>query len=222
MNPPQTDSTNSDTPKEEPTPVAVDGTDSEQKPAETPTQWAYKAEDQPQAPTTEAAAVAPNTAAEVPPTVYHDPVSWTASEYIAHHKSPLWYMGLAAATVALGVVVYLVTQDYIALGVVAVMAILFGVSAARPPQTLAYVIDDEGIGIGPKHYTFTMFRSFSVVDDGPFSSITLLSTKRYMPPLSVYYPHELEEKIVQKLSDVLPFEHKQADLVEHLMRRIRF
>jgi hypothetical protein len=43
-----------------------------------------------------------------------------------------------------------------------------------------------------------------------------------MPLLTIYYDPADEDKIVNALSDMLPHEDRQHDMVERLMRRLRF
>lgn len=151
-----------------------------------------------------------------------DSITWTASEFIAHDKSGGWYMALAVVTAAVGGLVYLITRDYISVGVVVVAGLLLGTYGARQPRQLQYQLNDHGLAIGPKTYTFDQFRSFSVVSEGAFSSITFMPLKRFAPPISIYYAPEDEEKIVNLLSQALPIEQRRLDAVDNLMRKIRF
>jgi hypothetical protein len=151
-----------------------------------------------------------------------DSITWTASEFIAHEKSPGWYLMLAAATLIIAVLIYLITRDYISVGVVVVAGLLLGTYGARQPRQLQYTIDRHGVTIGPKAYNYNEFRSFAVIQEGAFSSITFMPLKRFSPPISIYYAPEDEEKIVALLSDKLPFEQRRLDAVDNLMRKIRF
>ncbi len=151
-----------------------------------------------------------------------EPVSWTASEFIDHQKTPSWYLGLAAVTVVAMGLVYVLTRDYISTGVIGTVAILFGVIAARQPRTLQYQISDHGIQIGDKFFEYALFKSFSVTQDGPIYSITLMPLKRFMTPISMYYDPKDEKKIGNILSDYLPYEERSHDVVDRLMNKIRF
>lgn len=149
-------------------------------------------------------------------------VNWTASEFIAHHKSTNWYMALAGIGFLITVIVFLITRDIFSTAVVIVGTVLFGVMASRQPRQMPYQVDTHGIIIGQKGYPYGDFRSFSVVDEGPFSSIVFMPLKRFQPPLSIYYPPEEENEIVEVLAQHLPMHEHQHDLTEQLMRRIRF
>lgn len=158
---------------------------------------------------------------ELPPQSLQE-VTWTASEFIAHEKDASWYLGLAVASAIVAVVIYLITKDFVSVAVVVVAAVLLGVYGARQPRQLQYHLDDRGITIGQKHYSYGEFRSFSVVQQGAFASIEFMPLKRFAPALSIYYAPEDEDSIITLLSNQLPMEEPRRDLVENLMRRIRF
>lgn len=149
-------------------------------------------------------------------------VQWTASEFIAHSKDVNWYLGLTGATVVFTAIVYLLTKDKITTGMVIFAAIIFGIYGARKPRTLAYQLSRDGLTIGEKTYDFRQFRSFSVVDEGPFSSIVFMPLKRFMPLITVYYDPADEEKIVKILTNHLPMENRGMDLIDRFLHRIRF
>jgi hypothetical protein len=149
-------------------------------------------------------------------------VSWTASEYIEHEKRAGWFIALSLATVAAGALMYLITRDIVSVVVAVVVAALFGTTGARKPRTLNYQLDSSGVSIESKHYPYESFKSFSVLDEGAFSSVTLLPLRRFMPTLSLYYPPEQEDSILQTLANYLPHEERSHDPIERLMRRVRF
>lgn len=161
------------------------------------------------------------TTVAAPEDIMHD-VTWSASEYLAHEKSPLWYLILAAAVVVLIAIVYFVTKDTIAVITIGLIAILFAVLAARKPRVLQYTINAQGISIGNHLYPYHEFKSFGVVTQGAFSNVVLIPLKRFMPSLSIYYPPEDEERIVDALSHYLPFAPVTPDLIDRTMFRIRF
>jgi hypothetical protein len=105
--------------------------------------------------------------------------------------------------------------------VVAVVGVL-AVVASRPPRTLSYKLDNYGVHIGQKSFPYANFKSFSVIDEGAISAINLLPLKRFLPPISVYYDPKDEDKIAAIISDYLPFEEHKEDLVDQLVRKIRF
>ncbi|HSX34248.1 MAG TPA: hypothetical protein VLF62_01225 [Candidatus Saccharimonadales bacterium] len=149
-------------------------------------------------------------------------VTWTASEFIAHEKNPLWYVVLILVTVAIGAGLFLLTRDYISVAVVAVLATVFGVAGSRKPRVVSYRVDRGGISVGKIFHPYGSFRSFAVVDEGAFSSITFLPLKRFNLPLSIYFAEEDEHRIMDVLGNHLPLEPGQLDALERAMRNLHF
>jgi len=149
-------------------------------------------------------------------------LSWTASEYIAHDKSTSWYIRFAAVSVIGIGLIYLLTRELISVFLLSVTAIAFGFFAARKPNELTYHLDTGGITIGSKFYPISLFRSFAVVEEGTFRSITLLPMKRFMPPISLYYSPDDETALLDTFGSILPQEERQQDALDKFMHRIRF
>jgi len=149
-------------------------------------------------------------------------ISWTASEYIEHDKSVSWYVWFFLATAVIIGGIYLLTHEVISVILLSLLAIVFGVFAARKPQVLQYRLDDRGLTIGQKFYPMNLFRSFAVIEEGPFRSVTLLPMKRFMPAISLYFSPEDERAILDAFSSLLPQEIRQQDALDKLMHRIRF
>lgn len=150
-------------------------------------------------------------------------ISWTASEYIAHQKSAAWYMALAIGTLLLLIPVYFITNgDIVSLIAIAFVVIVFAVYAGKKPRELEYSIHANGVTIGAKTYAYHQFKTFSVIDEGAFSSIVFLPMSRFMPAISLYYDPKDEEAIIGTLSNYLPMDTQKRDLVDNLMKKIRF
>ena len=151
-------------------------------------------------------------------------VAWEASEYIHQHKGFRWY---ALYTAAIAVIIVLVNLFpggggiYITLFIL-IVGIAFGIYANRPPQTVRYSVSPDGISIGSKVYRYDDFKSFSVVSEGGMNSILLTPVARFSPPLTIYYSPDDEQHIIDILSLNLPFEEHSPDLIERIMRAIKF
>lgn len=149
-------------------------------------------------------------------------VTWTASEYITHSKSTGWYMALAAATVVIAAIIWLITRDFFPTTMVAIALLLLGIYAGRKPHEQSYALDTNGLTIGGRHYMFHDFRSFSVIREGAFPSIELTPLKRFAMYVTVYFDPKDEDNIAQLLSAHLPMEEPHANFTDSLMRQIRF
>lgn len=151
-----------------------------------------------------------------------EPVSWSASEFVSHQKTSTWYIGLGSISAIITLVVFLVTQNILSGIVVAMACMALGVFAARKPQIKTFVIDADGVKVDDRPFPYSMFKSFSVVDDGAVSCIWLRPLKKFMPTVVMYYAPEDEDRIVLMLDNFLPQEDRQHDIVDRVSRRIRF
>lgn len=149
-------------------------------------------------------------------------ISWSASEFVAHDKTPGWYALLLITAGVFAVGVYLLTKDMVSAGVVVVAAIILAVFASHKPREQRYILDDQGIVVGQRRYDYDDYKSFAVTSEGAFSSLVFMPLKRFAVPLTIYYAPEDEERIVSLLSERLPLEEHRLDAVDNLMRRIRF
>lgn len=152
-----------------------------------------------------------------------EPVTWTASEYIAHQKSPAWFVIFGVGVVVLAVAIYFITGgDLVSAVSVLLFSVIFGIYAGRPPREQRYVLDQSGIHIGEKTYSFSNLRSFAILDEGVFSSIEFMPLRRFMPMISIYFDPKDEDKIIAFLSEYLPIEYRRRDIIDRLMRKIKF
>jgi len=149
-------------------------------------------------------------------------INWTASEYVAHDKNMGWYALVVLVSGVVAAVVYFITRDFVSTGVMIVLGLAFAAFGARKPQVLEYSIDAVGIQIGPKHYPFTMFRTFSLLEEDAVHSILLMPLQRFNLPITVYYDPANEDGIIEALSIHLPHEDRRLSPIDNLMRKIRF
>ncbi len=154
--------------------------------------------------------------------VSEHPVQWQASEFIDHKKSTGWLGLLALAIVAVAAVMYLLTKDILSSVVILVAGLAFGVFATQKPRTLSYSLMATTIKVGQKQYSYDDFRTFSIMQDGPIPSIFLEPTKRFMPPLTIYFGLDDAEKIFDTLAAHLPHQERQMDTIDRFMNKIRF
>ncbi|HVX58723.1 MAG TPA: hypothetical protein VG964_03230 [Candidatus Saccharimonadales bacterium] len=150
------------------------------------------------------------------------PVSWTASEYIDHEQGLGWFTLLTLATAALAVVVYFLTKDYFATGVIVVVGLIVGVFARRKPRELKYELSADGLRIENRLYPLRIFKSYTIIQEGPIGNLEFMPLKRFMPPVSAYFELSDQKRIVAVLQNYLPYEERGLDNVERLSRRLRF
>lgn len=151
-----------------------------------------------------------------------DKITWTASEYLAHDKTILWYAVLAGAAVVLAALVFLVTRDKISTGVILLAGITLGIFAARKPHVLTYELNEQGIRIAGKPYDYSLFKSFTIIQNSGVPSVELMPLKRFMPPLTIYFDPQDADTIIEVMTNFLPHEQREIAMVDRLMHRLRF
>lgn len=149
-------------------------------------------------------------------------MAWSASEFIRQEKGGRWYAVYVAALVVLSIGVYLFTKDVVSTVIVgiALLGLLF--LSLRKPKMQDYSVEGGDLTIGRKLYYLHDFKSFSVLDESSVVEVTLLPLKRFMPPVSVYVPPDRADELTAHLADYLSFEPRKADMMDTILRRIRF
>lgn len=147
-------------------------------------------------------------------------VKWQAKEYITHDKNAGWYIGLAIVGIALvALSIWLQWWTFTALIVVSVISLLLYV--IRPPRELKYSVDAKGLTEGEKTYSFEEYRAFGILQDDTNFAIVLMPRKRFSPAVTVYFPKEKGEEIVDIFGARLPMEEVKLDILDKMVRKLR-
>lgn len=151
-----------------------------------------------------------------------DEISWQASEYIHHDKSPTWYASFLILSIIVLLGVYLILQDLLSMAVIGLMLVAVAVFANRKPRNLNYTLSDQGIAIGDQKYTFASFLSFSLVQEGDNESLQLTPSQKFMPPITIYFNHDDRSNIIDLLGSKLPYKEQSLDSIDKLAKYFRF
>lgn len=155
------------------------------------------------------------------PEIEDEPIRWSASEYIHGEKNKLWFFIFIVVVLALIATDILLLKSYTFSVLVLVMAIALVIYSRRAPQMINYTLSgSQGLYIGETLYHFNDFKSFGLIRDGEHHSIMLIPIKRFAPGVSVYFPEEAGEAIVDILGARLPMENLKLDLVDVLVRKL--
>ena len=149
-------------------------------------------------------------------------VSWSASEFLQHEKSIIWYLSAVAAIGLFALVLYVLTKDAIGPFSVVVLGAILLVAAGRKPRTVQYTVDPNGIVVGNREYDFDDFQSFTIVKDDQLECIALFPQKRFAPEINMYFSPEDGQKIFDILSEFLPFEQREKDRIDKFLHKIKF
>jgi len=151
-----------------------------------------------------------------------NPVTWTAQEYVHPDKSPLWFVLFVLVTLGLVATDIFFLKSWTFSALVIVMAIAVVIYTRRPPSTLTYGLSaKQGLYVGERLYRFDEFKAFGLIKDGEHNSIMLIPTKRFSLGVSVYFPPEVGEQIVDILGQRLPMEDLKLDVIDVVVRKLR-
>jgi hypothetical protein len=118
--------------------------------------------------------------------------------------------------------IYFVTKDYFAVGAIIAVGIIAAVYTSHKPKELSYELSGKTIKVGDHSYGYNMFRSFSVAHEGEHTSIVLEPVKRFFPPMTLYFPSEMEDQVINVIGNHLPMQEHQPSATERLAHRFRF
>lgn len=149
------------------------------------------------------------------------PVRWQATEYIQRDKSTLWFVVFGVIVLGMMALSIFLMKSITFTILIPVMAASLLVYAYRPPRLLEYTLSRQGLHINDRLYPFVDFKSFGVVKGDDEYSIMLVPTKRFKPGVSVYFPEEAGEAIVDMLGARLPMKELHLDVVDQIIRKLR-
>lgn len=154
--------------------------------------------------------------------IIEEPVHWSASEYISNKKGGLWFVGFAVIIIALIAGDLLLLKEFTFSILVVVMAAALIIYSSRPARMIEYTLSgDHGLYIGEKLYHFSEFKAFGVISEKGRHSIMLIPVKRFATSLSVYFPEDVGERIVDILGARLPMQALKLDVIDIIVRKLR-
>jgi len=149
-----------------------------------------------------------------------EPIQWQATEYTQRDKSPLWYVAFAAVVIVLMAAAILLLQTWSFALLIPVMAAALMVYTHRPPRVLTYALSEKGLHINDQLHPMGEFKSFGVIQEAQTNSLVLVPVKRFRPALTVYFPAEAGELIVDLLGAYLPMQEAKLDAFDKIIRKL--
>lgn len=149
------------------------------------------------------------------------PVHWQATEYIERGKNTLWFVMFGVVVIVLMTIAIFLMNSITFAILVPVMAVALLVYIRRPPRVLNYTLSRQGLHVNDRLYSFSEFKGFGVIHDGEEYSVMLIPVKRFHQGVSVYFPEESGEAIVDMLGARLPMQELHLDLVDVVLRKLR-
>lgn len=157
-----------------------------------------------------------------PVVVENHPLQWSSYETIYREKNGLWFIAFISVAIILIFLDLFLLKSYTFSILVVVMSLAIVVLSIRPPRLINYVLSsNNGLYIGEKLYHFNEFKAFGVLRDEGYNSIVLIPIKRFLPSVSVYFPQELGEEIVDVFGARLPMETAKLDFLDIVVKKLR-
>ena len=148
------------------------------------------------------------------------PIQWQAPEYIQDHRSPWWFISFWVVVVILMVVAVVLIKSWSFAILIPAMAAALTIYSHRPPRQLNYVLSSKGLYINEKLHPIGEFKSFGVLHGESLPSIMLIPVKRFRPGLTIYFPVEAGEPIVDMLGSRIPMQDITLDFFDKLIRQL--
>ena len=149
-------------------------------------------------------------------------ITWSAQEYVHPERSQGWYILFIVAVVAFVAIDLFILKSWTFSALIIVMAIAIIVYIRRPARTMTYALSAaEGLYIGEQFHSFEEFKSFGLITADGNNSIMLVPRKRFSPGVSVFFPEEAGEQIVDILGSRLPMENLKLDAFDIIIRKLR-
>lgn len=147
-------------------------------------------------------------------------VKWEAKEYVQHDKNAGWYVGFVVVELLLiALSVLLRWWTFTALIILSGISLLLYV--VRPAREIKYSLTSKGLREGDREYKFEDYRSFGILQDDTNFAIVLMPRKRFSPAVTVYFPKEKGEEIVDMFGARLPMEEVKLDFLDKIVRKLR-
>lgn len=150
----------------------------------------------------------------------NEPVRWQATEYIHHERDHVWFVVFLLVTIGLIAAAIFIIRSFTFAILVPVMAAALFVYTRRPPRMLDYTLSRHGLYINDQLFPFGEFKSFALMHGMEQYSIMLIPTKRFKPAITINFPEEAGEAIVDTLAARLPMREVQPDLVDRIIKRL--
>lgn len=147
-------------------------------------------------------------------------IIWDAEEHIQREKNTGWYIGLiliGAIFVALSI--WQQWWTFTALVVLCIISLI--IYSVRPPRKLHYVLDEKGLKEDNRLFEYKDFKAFGILNEDNNYSIILIPRKRFSPRVTVFFPKDSGEKIVDAFGMRLPMEQIKLDVIDRLVKFLR-
>ncbi len=148
-------------------------------------------------------------------------VTWEAQEYITPEKNTAWYVGLGVVVVVVILLdIFILKSITVSVLIITIAAVLIAMTV-RPARMIQYRMNKDGIYIDEQLVKFSDYKAFGLFKEHDNNSILLIPVKRFLPGLSIYFPEDQGEAIVDLLARRLPNQEVKQDFMDKIVRLLR-
>ena len=149
-------------------------------------------------------------------------IAWEAPAFAYYEKTWLWMGGVVlVGLIFLGV--FFLLKDYSAMAVVVAGTAVFLQQARKKPEQIQYAVDNDGIKVGDKLFSWTELKSFWLIDEAGGGHLYLETTNRLLPVRTIHLanvePSEVRARLVQHLPERTT---RTEELADRILRIIKF
>ncbi|MFA5841422.1 MAG: hypothetical protein WC835_00445 [Candidatus Paceibacterota bacterium] len=148
-------------------------------------------------------------------------VSWRGYEYEYREKTRDWYWALVIVSIAVAIAA-IIFQNYLFAVLIIVSAFSVAVHSYQPPEEKEFRIDERGIKIGKKLYTYQNIESFWINDKMQPPQLFFKLKRPILPLIIIPIGTANSEKIKEILFNNLHEEEHAVPISESIMDFLGF
>lgn len=149
-------------------------------------------------------------------------ISWVSPEYYSGDKNKMWYVWFTIIVLIMIAISVLLIKSWSFAILILIMATSLVIYSKRPPQEIKYTLSmKQGLYVGETLYNLQDYKSFKLIRDGGRNSVFLVPIKRFSPGISVYFPEESGERIIDILASRLPMEESSPDIMDKIISKLK-
>lgn len=147
-------------------------------------------------------------------------IRWQAPEYLQQEQSKGWYLGLGVVTAILMLIaIFLLNSPTFAV-LLPIMAVALVVYTKRPAPIADFVVSRKGVHVNDRLHPYAEFRSFGVAEIKGAHTAVLVPRKRFQLGLSLNFPEEVGEALVDMLAARLPMKEVKPDFFDKITSQL--
>ncbi len=146
-------------------------------------------------------------------------ISWKAYEHAYTEKGSEWYWAVGIITFTAAVLAIIFGNIIFALFLI-ISGVALSIHASKPPRLIEYSINDRGIVVGDRLYTFLDLESFWIEHNHPLPHALVKSHKFFMPylhiPIDEVDPEEVRKILLKYIAETEHSEPVSVKILESL------